>query len=114
VILDTLQNEYPEITVTSMHDALNTIRNGGLWTDSGDGRNYTRAFTDQYDFRLRGSSPARNAGDPSVCSSMPGAFYFGGVKKACNDDGTAMGGAINIGAAPARLLQPMGSGFFGQ
>jgi hypothetical protein len=60
-ILEVLTEEYPEITVTSMYDALNTIRSGGDWADDGDGT-YSRTWTDLSDSQLLSDSSLINAG----------------------------------------------------
>ncbi len=62
IILDAIA-EYPEITVTSHYDAVNTIKNGGIWSTVNN-RNYTRTWTDQSDFHLLPGSPAKFAGIP--------------------------------------------------
>lgn len=53
--------KYPEITVTDMHDAVNTIKTGGAWTTL-DSRNYSRTWTDQSNYHLLASSPVIDVG----------------------------------------------------
>jgi len=60
VVLDTIA-EFPEITVTSMYEATNTIKNSGTWTTS-DNRVYTRTWPDVANFRLQSTSPCIDAG----------------------------------------------------
>jgi len=60
VVLDTIA-EFPEITVTSMYEATNTIKNSGTWTTS-DNRVYTRTWQDVANFRLQSTSPCIDAG----------------------------------------------------
>ena len=53
--------EYPEITVTDLDTAINTIKTGGDWSTS-DNKTYTKAWTDESDYTLKYNSPAIDAG----------------------------------------------------
>ncbi len=60
-VLDVL-SQYPELTITSLSDAVNTIKTGGSWSTVDD-RTYTRTWTDQANYLLEGSSLLVGAGE---------------------------------------------------
>jgi hypothetical protein len=72
LILDTIKHEFPQVNVTSMYDAVNTIKNGGSWTTA-DAITYTRTWAALSDYRLRADSPCINAGiDVGLTSDFEG------------------------------------------
>jgi hypothetical protein len=82
IVLDAIA-EYPEITVTSHYDAVNTIKNSGIWSTVNNHK-FTRTWTDQSDFRLRPGSPNQFAGTP-----IDGATYNSATGAVLTDsDGT--------------------------
>ena len=60
LLLNTAKN-YPEINVTDLDTAVNSIKTGGNWSTS-DNKTYARAWTDQSDYSLQPTSPAIDAG----------------------------------------------------
>ncbi len=68
---------YPEVTVTSMYDAVNTIKTSGTWSTA-DNRTYTRTWTDQSDYHLLPTSPAIDSGtDVSLTTDYAGNSIYG-------------------------------------
>ena len=58
-------SQFPNLVVASTQLAAKTIRESGLWTDSG-GDVWSRSFDAENNYNLLASSPAINAGIPIV------------------------------------------------
>lgn len=107
IILDTIQSEYPEITITSLAAAVDEIKNSGIWTTA-DNITYTRTWTDLSDYRLQGSSPLINAGLNSVWAGTANVFDYAGTRitDAAGNICT-QSGYVSIGAYQATQFQLM-------
>jgi len=90
----------PGLTVTTFSGAMDWIRSHADHTTANvayrcaDGTG--RCIVDQANYRIRPSSPARGAGDPTVCVILGDATYADGTPMCVG--GVAVGGKVNIGA----------------
>ncbi|MFA5744937.1 MAG: peptidoglycan-binding protein [Candidatus Paceibacterota bacterium] len=77
ILLAIARNEFPELLVTDMDTAIDSIRNDGVWTTV-DGSIYTRERIDQSDYHLRSTSPAIDAGTSiSLTTDYSGNSIYG-------------------------------------
>lgn len=69
LILDTLKNEFPDISVTKMSTAINAVRDSGLWTTN-DNRHYSRTWDDSSaNFNLSWNSDLIDTGTSTSSSA---------------------------------------------
>ncbi len=93
LILNTIA-EYSTITVTSMYDAVNTIKTGGDWS-TGDNRTYTKTtWPDIANLHLLAGAPGIDAGTDTPYSSAVPDLDGANMTDASGD---ALGAGVEIG-----------------
>ena len=105
LICDTLA-ENPDVTVTSMEDAVNAIRTSGDWATT-DEIIYTRTWADQSDYHLLPTSPCIGAGiDVGLTTDLDGNAIPGALGYDIGPYSYMPGWAPFDGSMPALTLSP--------